>query len=83
MKGWSNRQVQALTPPAPGVLTINLGALVENWRRVEREVAPARAAAVVKADAYGLGAAQVVPALLAAGCGQSGRGGGDPRNRAG
>ena len=54
--------------PAPGVLTIDLGALVENWRRVAREVAPARAAAVVKADAYGLGAARVVPALLAAGC---------------
>jgi len=60
--------VQALTPPAPGVLTIDLGALVENWRRVAREVAPARAAAVVKADAYGLDAARVVPALLAAGC---------------
>ncbi|WP_172341105.1 alanine racemase [Novosphingobium sp. SG751A] len=54
--------------PAPGVLTIDLGALVENWRRVSREVAPARAAAVVKADAYGLGAAQVVRALAAEGC---------------
>src|SRR5690606_9350564 len=29
---------------------------------------PAEAGAVVKADAYGLGIAQVVPALLAAGC---------------
>lgn len=54
--------------PAPGVLTIDLGALVENWRRVGREVASAKVAAVVKADAYGLGAARVVPALAAAGC---------------
>ncbi|WDF73832.1 alanine racemase [Novosphingobium sp. KACC 22771] len=54
--------------PAPGVLTIDLDALVDNWRRVARDVAPAQAAAVVKADAYGLGAGRVVPALAAAGC---------------
>lgn len=67
MKGWSDRDVQAQMPPAPGVLTVDLGALVANWRRVARDVAPARAAAVVKADGYGLGAAQVVPPLMAAG----------------
>lgn len=55
-------------PPAPGVLTIDLRALVGNWRRVAQEAAPALAAAVVKADAYGLGAARVVPALVEAGC---------------
>ncbi len=32
------------------------------------QAAPARCAAVVKADAYGLGAVQVAPALAAAGC---------------
>ena len=56
------------TSPASAVLTIDLGAMVANWRRIGRIVAPAAAAAVVKADAYGLGAAQVVPALAAAGC---------------
>ncbi len=56
------------TSPGSAVLTIDLGAMVANWRRIGRMVAPAVAAAVVKADAYGLGAAQVVPALVAAGC---------------
>ncbi|MCW5660322.1 MAG: alanine racemase [Burkholderiaceae bacterium] len=49
-------------------LTVDLGALVENWRLLSSAVAPARSAAVVKADAYGLGATPVVRALLAAGC---------------
>lgn len=47
---------------------INLGALVENWRMLARRAAPAEAAAVVKADAYGLGAARCAAALLKAGC---------------
>lgn len=51
-----------------GVLSIDLGALVENWRTLSRRAAPARCAAVVKADAYGLGATPVVRALLQAGC---------------
>lgn len=53
---------------APGVLTIDLAALAANYRALQQRLAPARAAAVVKADAYGLGAARVVPALAAAGC---------------
>jgi len=53
---------------AAGVLTVDLGALVENWRILSRRAAPARCAAVVKADAYGLGATPVVRALLQAGC---------------
>jgi alanine racemase len=53
---------------ATGVLTIDLGALARNWRALAALVAPAECAAVVKADAYGLGAARVVPALSAAGC---------------
>ncbi|HEY0832775.1 MAG TPA: alanine racemase, partial [Azospirillum sp.] len=40
---------------AGAVLTIDLGAVVANWRRLRDRVAPARCAAVVKADAYGLG----------------------------
>jgi len=50
------------------VLTIDLGAIAGNWRTLCRRVAPAECAAVVKADAYGLGAAHVAPALAAAGC---------------
>lgn len=50
------------------VLTVDLGSIVANYRRLERRLGPARCAGVVKADAYGLGASQVAPALAAAGC---------------
>lgn len=53
---------------ATGIITIDLATLVSNWRALAARVAPAECAAVVKADAYGLGAAKVVPALAAAGC---------------
>ncbi|MES2172427.1 MAG: alanine racemase [Pseudomonadota bacterium] len=49
-------------------LRIDLGALVANYALIARQVAPAAVAGVVKADAYGLGAAEVSHALLAAGC---------------
>ncbi|WP_088182939.1 alanine racemase [Sphingobium sp. Z007] len=49
-------------------LRIDLGALVANYALIARQVAPAAVAGVVKADAYGLGAAEVSQALLAAGC---------------
>ena len=48
-------------------LTIDLGAIRENYRRLRARLKGARCAAVVKADAYGLGAAQVGPALAEAG----------------
>jgi alanine racemase len=51
-----------------GVLTVDLGAIAENWRRLRDRAAPAACGAAVKADAYGLGAARVAPALYAAGC---------------
>ncbi len=54
-------------PWASAVLTIDLGAIAENYRRLAGMVQPARCAAVVKADAYGLGAAQVAHCLAAAG----------------
>lgn len=47
----------------PSRLTIRLGAIVENFRRVQQLAAPAAAAAVVKADAYGLGMPFVAGAL--------------------
>ena len=37
------------------LLTVDLGAIVANWRDLAARVAPARCAAVVKADGYGLG----------------------------
>jgi alanine racemase len=54
---------------AGAILEIDLGGIVENWRLLTREAAPARCAAVVKANAYGLGAAPVARALAGAGCG--------------
>jgi alanine racemase len=53
---------------AGAILEIDLGAIVANWRLLAAMVAPAQCAGVVKADAYGLGAARVAPALAAAGC---------------
>jgi alanine racemase len=50
-------------------LSIDLGAVVANWRLLAERAAPAECAAVVKADAYGLGVAEVARALAAAGCG--------------
>lgn len=55
--------------PSQATLEIDLGAIAANWRGLESRLAPGVAcAAVVKADAYGLGAAAVAPVLAAAGC---------------
>jgi alanine racemase len=48
-------------------LTIDLGAIVANWRACAARAGVA-CAGVVKADAYGCGIEQVAPALAAAGC---------------
>lgn len=54
---------------ASGILEIDLGAIQRNWRMLQAKVGKAvQCAAVVKADGYGLGAAQVGKALAAAGC---------------
>src|SRR5438876_7507974 len=53
---------------AGALLEIDLGAIVSNWRLLAERAAPAGCAAVVKANAYGLGAAPVARALAAAGC---------------
>lgn len=53
---------------ATAILEIDLAGIAANWRSLGRLVEPARCAAVVKADAYGLGAGQVSAALAAAGC---------------
>jgi alanine racemase len=53
---------------ATGVLTIDLDAIVANWRKLEKTAVPAECAGVVKADAYGCGAFEVSKALAGAGC---------------
>jgi alanine racemase len=53
---------------AGAILTIDLGAIRENYRRLEAKLGGVRCAGVVKADGYGLGAAQVAAALAKEGC---------------
>ena len=53
---------------AAGILTINLAAIAANYRALAHRVLPAECSAVVKADGYGCGLAQVTHALAAAGC---------------
>ncbi len=53
---------------AGGILCIDLAALVANWRDIARANTGAETAAVVKADAYGLGMEPVAKALVKAGC---------------
>ncbi len=55
---------------AHAILTIDLDAIVANWRTLRDRVAPAECASVIKADAYGLGAEYVAPTLFRAGCRQ-------------
>lgn len=56
------------TASPPGYLTIDLGALARNWRAANTASGSATAAAVVKADGYGLGVKPVVEALYGVGC---------------
>ncbi len=51
-----------------GVLTVDLDAIIANWRKLEKTAVPAECSAVIKADAYGCGAEQVSRALSKAGC---------------
>ncbi len=52
------------------MLTVDLAAIIANYRALAARAAPAVCAAVVKADAYGVGMAEVAPALARAGCQQ-------------
>jgi alanine racemase len=49
-------------------LSIDLAAIVANWRLLARRVSPAECAAVVKADAYGCGLEPATKTLADAGC---------------
>jgi alanine racemase len=53
---------------ATGILTIDLAALVANWRKLEKSAVPAECSAVIKANAYGCGLEPVAQALAKAGC---------------
>jgi len=60
------------TEPTPGnqpaTLTIDVDAIAANYRSVTERMGAGATAAVVKADAYGLGVAHVAGPLWAAGC---------------
>lgn len=56
-------------PLAGAVLTVDLDAIAANYALLRDAARGAEAAAVVKADAYGLGAERVAPVLAEAGCG--------------
>ena len=54
---------------AGAILEIDLDAIAGNWKKLAERLAPgSRCAAVVKADAYGLGMEEVAPRLARAGC---------------
>ncbi|WP_442753424.1 alanine racemase [Methylocystis sp. JAN1] len=55
-------------PVEAGLLTVDLSALVSNWRKLASLSGGAECGAVVKADGYGLGQAAVMRALAGAGC---------------
>lgn len=57
-----------LRDDSPVRLTIDLDAIAANWRLLQERAGTAECAAVVKADAYGLGAAEVVGSLRREGC---------------
>ena len=61
-------EASQVDPAANGVLTVDLDAIVANWRKLESRGVPAECAAVVKANAYGCGIEPVTHALAAAGC---------------
>jgi len=58
----------AVPADATGVVVVDLDRIASNWQSLRDHVAPAVCAAVVKADAYGLGAHRVIPRLHRAGC---------------
>jgi alanine racemase len=57
-----------LAATSPGLLTVDLDALEQNYGKLVELAAPGGCGAVVKADAYGLGIEPVARTLHAAGC---------------
>ncbi|MEI6643994.1 MAG: alanine racemase [Novosphingobium sp.] len=59
---------EAVLPPAALRLRLDRAALAANWTALDGLSGSARAGAAIKADCYGLGAAEAVPVLAGAGC---------------
>jgi alanine racemase len=55
-------------PETGGTLTVDLAAIAANWRALAHELLTVECAAVVKANAYGLGLEPVTTTLAKAGC---------------
>jgi alanine racemase len=71
MRVMSSLNAHISGPPtdlAGAILTVDLDAIRENWKRLAAKAAPAECGAAVKGNAYGLGVDQVAAALWAAGC---------------
>ena len=66
--GGALKEIRAETNRAmsQAILTVDLGAVAANWRALADRAQGAECAAVVKADAYGLGLAPVAKALFEA-----------------
>ncbi|MBX4909018.1 MULTISPECIES: alanine racemase [Rhizobium] len=64
----SHAHTAATMQGATGYLTVDLAALGRNYRKLVSMLAPVRAGAVVKADAYGLGAERVAKTLYGKDC---------------
>ena len=54
--------------PGPGRLTVDLDALARNFHMLSTAGAPGECAAVIKANAYGLGVGPVARSLFEEGC---------------
>ncbi len=59
---------KSLAAAACASMTVDLGAIVRNYRKLCALAEGSEVMATVKADAYGLGVEQVAPALVKAGC---------------
>ncbi len=68
MTGEAPETEEAAARAASGTLTIDLSAIIANWRQLRDRIAPAACAAVVKADAYGTGLTETGSALAGVGC---------------
>jgi len=60
--------VASAAPETGSTLTVDLAAITANWHALAGRLLAAECAAVVKANAYGLGLQQVTTALAKAGC---------------
>ena len=63
-----NRRPHPAAPETGGTLTVDLAAIEANWRTLARQLLTVECAAVVKANAYGLGLEPVTATLAEAGC---------------